>query len=436
MRAPSRSNAVRLVAGVARLVLLAIALAAPLAAQPDPDYVLIAPLAAVPPGESTTLWVILDSSQGMAIQAGAIGVCSDPLVATPTAAVPGTALSGAMGGQGPDYFVIELFPVGVSISFVVDLLGVDGIPPASFARLVEVEYEATGPAGSVTALAFCGGLTTPPLPVTLYLDPGTAVTPTTVDGSLAIGTPAGLFTFALPPQLALGGTFLCDVVLTAPAPVEAFRFGLQHDDALVDLVATSPSTYLMLLTAGAGPEILLVDIDPEGGTGLTVECSISASAPFTAIPIPVAAVFTVTYEVIVPDALSGPSAGFSIAGHLGAPPVAPEVQVAGIALPAYGIAATVPIGAAFVRGECNGDGATDIADPITLLTALFPPPGTPIPDFICPDACDGNDDGALDIGDAITILTALFAGGAIPGPASCGADPTGDPLPCPESACP
>ena len=89
----------------------------------------------------------------------------------------------------------------------------------------------------------------------------------------------------------------------------------------------------------------------------------------------------------------------------------------------------------FQRGDTNGDGLFNIADPVSLLGELFSGdlPGA------CPDAADANDDGMLNIADAIYALGALFGGGTNP-PApfgACGVDPTSDPLDCSEYApCP
>ena len=87
--------------------------------------------------------------------------------------------------------------------------------------------------------------------------------------------------------------------------------------------------------------------------------------------------------------------------------------------------------AEFVRSDANGDAAVDIADAISILSALFS--GGTLP---CPDAADANDDGLLDIADAITVLTGLF-GGAPGGGHGCEADATPDSLGCPTppSAC-
>ncbi|MEM7166913.1 MAG: IPT/TIG domain-containing protein [Planctomycetota bacterium] len=79
----------------------------------------------------------------------------------------------------------------------------------------------------------------------------------------------------------------------------------------------------------------------------------------------------------------------------------------------------------FTRGDCNGDGSNNIADPIFLLGYLFP--GTGGANVVeCFDACDGNDDEALNIADAVAMLGALFGTPTVPlsAPNGCGPDPS------------
>lgn len=61
-------------------------------------------------------------------------------------------------------------------------------------------------------------------------------------------------------------------------------------------------------------------------------------------------------------------------------------------------------------GDCNGDGAFDIGDPVRLATYLFG--GGVVPE--CPNACDTNGDGANDLGDVVYSLFALFTAGPAP----------------------
>ncbi|MFN0060375.1 MAG: PQQ-dependent sugar dehydrogenase [Planctomycetota bacterium] len=92
--------------------------------------------------------------------------------------------------------------------------------------------------------------------------------------------------------------------------------------------------------------------------------------------------------------------------------------------------ALVPVTHDFVRGNCNGQGATDIADAVYLLAYLFS--SGPLPS--CLDACDVDDNGNFNIADAIGLLYAIFQGGpplAPPWP-SCGSDSTVDAAGCSE----
>ena len=95
---------------------------------------------------------------------------------------------------------------------------------------------------------------------------------------------------------------------------------------------------------------------------------------------------------------------------------------------------TGPAPEVFVRGDCNGDGAFNIADAVFLLGALFPGPGGPASVPECDDACDANDDGGLNIADAVAMLDALFGSPPTPIPqptGTCGDDSsTPDALSC------
>jgi hypothetical protein len=83
----------------------------------------------------------------------------------------------------------------------------------------------------------------------------------------------------------------------------------------------------------------------------------------------------------------------------------------------------------FVRGEVDGDGVIDSADPLFLLAHLFAAGADPP----CRDAADVNDDGRLSVGDAVALLSYLWIGSMLPSPPfpEVGPDPTPDLLtPC------
>lgn len=96
------------------------------------------------------------------------------------------------------------------------------------------------------------------------------------------------------------------------------------------------------------------------------------------------------------------------------------------------------VGQEFVRGDCNADGAYNIADAVRLLNFLFPAM-PPAPALDCEDACDCNDDGTNNIADAVCMLNGLFGGVTVPPAAphpGCGLDPTADSLTCDTFPCP
>ncbi len=85
----------------------------------------------------------------------------------------------------------------------------------------------------------------------------------------------------------------------------------------------------------------------------------------------------------------------------------------------------------FRRGDADGDGAFNVGDAITCISALFTPGFPALP---CEDAGDANDDGTFDLADPVAILITLFFPGASPLPlpliALCGEDTTLDSFDC------
>lgn len=92
------------------------------------------------------------------------------------------------------------------------------------------------------------------------------------------------------------------------------------------------------------------------------------------------------------------------------------------------VATVVYRGIHFRRGDIDGDGLVDIADPIAVLGDLFSTPSG----SECAKAADTNDDGLADIADPVYLLTFLFSRGSEPPApfADCGLDPTEDALDC------
>ncbi|MEM7235736.1 MAG: hypothetical protein AAF517_26435, partial [Planctomycetota bacterium] len=94
-----------------------------------------------------------------------------------------------------------------------------------------------------------------------------------------------------------------------------------------------------------------------------------------------------------------------------------------------------PLDAApFRRGDANGDGLINIADPISILRLLF---RGNLEAARCEDASDSNDDGQINLSDSVYTLSYLFLSGRdLPAPGlECGDDPSEDSLTCEQSSC-
>jgi polyhydroxybutyrate depolymerase len=136
----------------------------------------------------------------------------------------------------------------------------------------------------------------------------------------------------------------------------------------------------------------------------------------------------------IADLSGGVLAGFVAAardrGEAGFRPL--RVAIEGLEIAPLDPAPPVPL---YRRGDANSDGRLDISDATRILGFLFL--GDPLV-LDCQKTADFNDDAAVDIADPSAILGHLFLGQPATHPepsASCGPDPTEDPLSCDEYPC-
>lgn len=245
------------------------------------------------------------------------------------------------------------------------------------------------------------------------------------------------------------GSFSIDVSLVEdagnadfPNLTAGYSIALTNDPTLLTATSVQLGTAASALNGGTGPSFFLPSLAAEGVTAAVVY-SFSSTAFLTAeTPIEL---LSISYDTN-PASLSGNAAGLTtvigfMSGQLGVPPVDNVVVISPGVSQAPGFSDAIvtldPGFEEFRRGDCNIDGDFDIADPIFLLSTLFPR-GTPLT-IGCEDACDGNDDGSIDIADAVRLLGALFGSPTLPLPtpsAGCGTDPSRDGLDCANnSAC-
>ena len=129
------------------------------------------------------------------------------------------------------------------------------------------------------------------------------------------------------------------------------------------------------------------------------------------------------------DAAPDQDVALRLVDNLGTPPIKNRVVVDNESIAPRTIDGTFRVGRVpvFLRGDANGDGRVDIADPVMILLHLFKDYTIP-----CQKAADADDDGKIRVNDAQYLLNYLFLGGrAIPPPfPQPGTDPTQDDLSC------
>lgn len=163
----------------------------PLWAQlPGPEYVLS--IDAPSTVDSATVFnatVLLDSSQGQALDGWQFGVCHEPtlnLVSITT----GNASETANGGAPVGFHGAQEHATGFTVGVLVDLFTINTLPPGSGYELDVATYEAS--LDGDTELEFCSNLGNPPVVVAVVISPDYFI-PTQVGASIAVGAAPELF---------------------------------------------------------------------------------------------------------------------------------------------------------------------------------------------------------------------------------------------------
>jgi len=398
-------------------------------------------------GETVVRPVAIDHS-GAGLAGWSLGVCHPNDLLELLSVADGPALLAAKNGAPPDFHLLQIHPGGFTSGVVVCFTGCALLPPVSGAVIHEPSYEVIGFAPATAALELCGSLGTPPVPVVVVLPSGATEPPDTIDGAVEIvgplplrfrvevGTGSALYdpgngvaTASLPVRIA-------EEPASAGAPngISGFTIPLGHDSTFATAVAAFPGADLALAGGGAGPDGFFVDLRPDG---IVIAATLPPAPPFTA-ELPREAAIVVLESV--PPTLAFNFFGLVLAVAVSPGVTAPATPVSILSPAPLPVAVTAQPGSisfvpreGFRRGDANGDGSIDIADPIALLGYLFSGGS-----LTCREAADASDDGAIDIGDAVVLLGFIFAGGDPPPPPhpDCGFDP-GQELGCSfHPACP
>lgn len=239
--------------------------------------------------------------------------------------------------------------------------------------------------------------------------------------------------FAIPPVSTIAGSpVMARVLLRNDDDIGGWSYGVCHDDALADVIEVEMGETTATSYDGNPPTFHLVEILPGG---FTVAVLIGwGPAPWDLPPGMGHELDRVIYLPLVAAPAQIP---LEFCDTLGSPQVFTVVVDAGQSLVPLTVDGAIEVTAqSFIRSDCNGDIAPDVADVVYIGMYLFGDDTAPTPP--CLDACDANGDAVLDVSDMVYAALALFGGGTPPGPPypACGAPPApnlecGTPSTCP-----
>ena len=385
------------------------------------------------------LTVNFDSSTGGDVSGWSLGLCHDATLFDIDSVADGSTTATVNGGSEPAFNTINVLPgEGFTVGLVIDLFGMQLLPPGTGYELNVATYTAGSTAGTGD-LNFCNTLGTPSVDTVVVVN-GASVTPATNGLTLElVSPPPPGFNYLAPNPTAnfdqASGTgsftaqFSIEEQATSPGfpnDTQGFSMAVAHDPAILSVTA-GPNFLLPFTPDFSGPAVLA-----DGWTIGTVYSFTSAN---------VAAFATATPVIEIEYAISGlagsgaTSTPLNFSNALGSPTVDNVVVVAGLSLDAAFVDGAVNLepvtDTPFLRGDCNSDLKADIADGIWILNFLFQggPAGA------CAEACDADDNGDLDMLDAMSIIQYRLLNG--PAPAApfpeCGIEAGAD---CDASACP
>ena len=197
--------------------------------------------------------------------------------------------------------------------------------------------------------------------------------------------------------------------------IGGWSFGVCHDASTLAIVTAAPTQYVLDLNLPVSLGFISEDLIPGqgysqgviidffGGNNLPDGTGIQiADLTYEALSFPLADADPVETDLCFCDTIGNPPVVTLIAwnGTVGTI----QTQVCG--------SITLIGGTAILRGDVNDDGTFNLADPVTLISHLFP---TGVPAVLnCDDAADTNVDETLTLADVIAMLDSLF--GLTPSP--------------------
>ncbi|MGE3164375.1 MAG: hypothetical protein AB7O52_05695 [Planctomycetota bacterium] len=458
----------RRVVRIACLLALCGAPAGNLALGQDPDLILTVNDVSGLDGTTINTNVQFDNTGTRDVDGWSYGVCHDTAVLTVSSAVNSSLVQTINAGMMPGFSSTTLLVDGATQGIVIDLFGAVKLAPGIGYNFLDLGYDLhfglTRIDPSIgTQVSICNILGTPAVADVIVIG-GVSITPTKVAGTVTSYQhgPEDTFTAFIgsafvtvsgtapdsPTVAVTAGYRDSDVAMDGPRDTQGFSMGVAHAGTYLTVTDLTPIGPLAATNAGAGPAFFTPNLTPAGGPGWTLGVVYNLmGAVFLQFSPAGTAVVQADYVVdnsslnLVPPMPQVVTELLSWTDGLGAPPVANVVALNGVSvrpLYEYGVVTITVLvisPQSFRRGDCNDDGAVDIADIVAnigLVTGSFPFAAG------CPGACDANDDGANDISDSVFIAGYQFQGG--PPPPSpfpaCGEEPGIDETNCVYESCP
>ncbi|MBN1421843.1 MAG: hypothetical protein JXP34_23920 [Planctomycetes bacterium] len=303
----------------------------------------------------------------------------------------------------------------------------EGLPPATDQPLLALVFDVETMLlpGESYGITFRDGVGNPPRE-NLYYDGDQEIVPTTTDGSVTITNDNFL---VAQDQTIIAGEK--DVVLPFVAinthPLMGFSMVARFDPAVLTMTDMHVQD---TITEAVGAEFVDPIIRNDEGYFI-LGVLLDVTPPFEDQRIPATGLDLVIAKGVVDvreDTLADETE-IVFTDELGDPPISNVFVIDSQSIRPRTVdgVLTVLHELLFVRGDANGDGRVNIADPVAIVYRVFR--GTPL---WCEDAGDTDDNGRLLVNDPVYLLQYLFLQGPLP-PAPFpteGRDPTADSLDC------
>jgi hypothetical protein len=376
-------------------------------------------------GGSVNITTTLDNTGEGPIQGWSFGLCHDSAAATVTAIHQEQS-------SDVDFNQTSIYPDGWTQGVVISFTGANPIESgATGFTMASADYDVSGDASPGDyALDFCETLGSPAV-TTVAVVGGASIPPDMNSGNIeVIEVPGPEYTYNAPDRTvnynpddgSASFTESIEVSETdnsaagAPFPntTQGFSMGLGHDATLLDATSVTLAGPVAALDGGNGPGFAESSLYSDGWTlGIVYSFVGSETISFDAS----ATVAEITYQTnadTLAENETGTTTTLSWIDTLGSPAVTNVMVVGGSSIgatPNNGAISLEPVSVTpFLRSDANGDGRSDVADAIWMLTEQF----LNGPANNCAGAKDANHDGSFNVADPTWVINYQFTDGAPP----------------------